>query len=178
MKIEHWTSLQCSRSSAIQRCAHTLPILLRLPCFPLPLFPQHQGQRTTRSVLKAFVTATGGYNGHLAREGCVMSGSSTMWVSEVLSGDKVLFATDSSRVTSDGGGEDDRPGRFKLWVAPPGRWHLEVNMGSQQMSATCDGDFIWRNYWLGPTPAKGPVRPLRRLLEVRWDGRSCGLMRE
>ena len=128
-------------------------------------------------MLKAFVTATGGYNSHLAREGCVISGSSTMWVSEVLSGDKVMYATDSSRVSSEGEGEDERPGRFKLWVAPPGKWHMEVNMGSQRMSATCDGDVIWRNYWLGPTPAKGPVRPLRRLLEVRGTGGRCGWVR-
>lgn len=57
-------------------------------------------------------------------------------------------------------------GRFQLWQMPPNAWHMEVAFGETKIRATCDGELVWRSCsWTNSSTAKGPVRPLRRVLE-------------
>ncbi|XP_002984966.2 uncharacterized protein LOC9648786 [Selaginella moellendorffii] len=59
-------------------------------------------------------------------------------------------------------------GCFVLWQMKPDMWYVELVLGggSSKVHAGCDGKLVWRqNPWMGPHAAKGPVRPLRRVLQ-------------
>ncbi|XVE74248.1 hypothetical protein DITRI_Ditri12bG0001700 [Diplodiscus trichospermus] len=57
-------------------------------------------------------------------------------------------------------------GCFVLWQMLPGMWSLELVVGSNKVIAGSDGKTIWRHTsWLGTHAAKGPQRPLRRLIQ-------------
>lgn len=59
-------------------------------------------------------------------------------------------------------------GGFVLWHMNPDMWYMELVLGGSKVLAGCDGKLVWRHTpWLGPHAAKGPVRPLRRALQVR-----------
>ncbi|CAI7864361.1 unnamed protein product, partial [Closterium sp. NIES-53] len=131
-----------------------LRLSLRLPC--------PQNQRTTRDVLKKYIAASGGYNSHMAQQGSVISGHVTIWASEVVMGDKTVYA---APIAGGRGGADVAKGTFRVVQMPPNMWHVAVAMGDTRIDATCDGELVWRRSSWGPsTTAKGPVRPLRHLL--------------
>ncbi|EXB51245.1 hypothetical protein L484_019238 [Morus notabilis] len=57
-------------------------------------------------------------------------------------------------------------GCFVLWQMTPGMWSLELVVGGNKVVAGSDGKTVWRHTpWLGTHPAKGPQRPLRRLIQ-------------
>jgi hypothetical protein len=59
------------------------------------------------------------------------------------------------------------PGRFVLWQMAPEMWYIELAVGGSKVHAGCNGKLVWRHTpWLGAHAAKGPVRPLRRALQV------------
>lgn len=67
--------------------------------------------------------------------------------------------TSSSRVAESGG--------FVLWQMNPDMWYIELSVGGNKVHAGCNGKLVWRHTpWLGAHAAKGPVRPLRRALQV------------
>jgi hypothetical protein len=46
-------------------------------------------------------------------------------------------------------------------------WYVELAVGGSKVHAGCNGRLVWRHTpWLGAHAAKGPVRPLRRVLQV------------
>ncbi|GJN37034.1 hypothetical protein PR202_gb25953 [Eleusine coracana subsp. coracana] len=58
-------------------------------------------------------------------------------------------------------------GGFVLWQMSPDMWYVELAVGGSKVRAGCDGRLVWRHTpWLGAHAAKGPVRPLRRALQV------------
>jgi hypothetical protein len=47
-------------------------------------------------------------------------------------------------------------------------WYVELSVGGSKVHAGCNGKLVWRHTpWLGAHTAKGPVRPLRRALQVK-----------
>ncbi|KAJ6432358.1 hypothetical protein OIU84_019574 [Salix udensis] len=61
-------------------------------------------------------------------------------------------------------------GCFVLWQMLPGMWSLELVVGENKVIAGSDGKTVWRHTpWLGTHAAKGPQRPLRRIIQVRTD---------
>ncbi|XP_022734238.1 uncharacterized protein LOC111287835 [Durio zibethinus] len=57
-------------------------------------------------------------------------------------------------------------GCFVLWQMMPGMWSLELVVGGNMVIAGSDGKTIWRHTsWLGTHAAKGPLRPLRRIIQ-------------
>ena len=59
-------------------------------------------------------------------------------------------------------------GWFVLWQMMPDKWYMELALEDCTIQAGCDGKLVWRHApWLGVHAAKGPVRPLRRALQVR-----------
>lgn len=59
-------------------------------------------------------------------------------------------------------------GSFVLWQMNPDMWYVELAVGGSKVHAGCNGKLVWRHTpWLGAHAAKGPVRPLRRALQVR-----------
>lgn len=62
-------------------------------------------------------------------------------------------------------------GWFNLWQMQPNMWLVDVELEADghrvHVSAGCDGKLVWRHTpWLGAHASKGPVRPLRRALQV------------
>ncbi|KAL6223423.1 hypothetical protein ACLB2K_006810 [Fragaria x ananassa] len=48
----------------------------------------------------------------------------------------------------------------------PGMWSLELVVGGNKVVAGSDGKTVWRHTpWLGTHAAKGPQRPLRRIIQ-------------
>ncbi|RLN30425.1 hypothetical protein C2845_PM05G03510 [Panicum miliaceum] len=68
------------------------------------------------------------------------------------------------------------PGRFVLWQMAPEMWYIELAVGGSKVHAGCNGTLVWRHTpWLGAHAAKGPVRPLRRALQV--NGEDCFILK-
>jgi hypothetical protein len=64
-------------------------------------------------------------------------------------------------------GRGGEPGRFVLWQMAPEMWYIELAVRGSKVHAGCNGKLVWRHTpWLGAHSAKGPVRPLRRALQV------------
>lgn len=58
-------------------------------------------------------------------------------------------------------------GGFVLWQMDPNMWYVELSVGGSKVHAGCNGELVWRHTpWLGAHTAKGPVRSLRRALQV------------
>ena len=58
-------------------------------------------------------------------------------------------------------------GCFVLWQMSPGMWSLELVVGCNKVVAGSNGKIVWRHTpWLGTHAAKGPHRPLRRIIQV------------
>ena len=58
-------------------------------------------------------------------------------------------------------------GWFVLWHMRPEKWYMELALGATTIKAGSNGKLVWRHTpWLGAHAAKGPVRPLRRALQV------------
>lgn len=57
-------------------------------------------------------------------------------------------------------------GCFVLWQMSPGMWSLELVVGGNKVLAGSDSKIVWRHTpWLGTHAAKGPQRPLRRIIQ-------------
>ncbi|CAK8534650.1 unnamed protein product [Lathyrus sativus] len=57
-------------------------------------------------------------------------------------------------------------GCFVLWQMLPGMWSLELVVGGHKIVAGSNGKTVWRHTpWLGTHAAKGPQRPLRRIIQ-------------
>lgn len=64
-------------------------------------------------------------------------------------------------------------GCFVLWQMLPGKWSLDLVVGNNQVIAGSDGKIVWRHTsWLGTHAAKGPQRPLRRIIQVLLPSRN------
>ena len=64
--------------------------------------------------------------------------------------------------------KDADSGGFVLWQMNPDMWYVELAVGGSKVHAGCNGKLVWRHTpWLGAHSAKGPVRPLRRALQVK-----------
>ena len=82
-----------------------------------------------------------------------------MVASEFETATKVTKNRNASRCAESGG--------FVLWQMNPDMWYVELAVGGSKVHAGCNGKLVWRHTpWLGAHTAKGPVRPLRRALQV------------
>ena len=83
---------------------------------------------------------------------------------------KVIRSRNSSKAAETGG--------FVLWQMKPDMWYVELALGGSKVHAGCNGRLVWRHTpWLGAHAAKGPVRPLRRALQVNITVHWCLIMK-
>jgi hypothetical protein len=77
------------------------------------------------------------------------------------------FETPTRVVKNRNGARGVESGGFVLWQMNPDMWYVELAVGGSKVHAGCNGKLVWRHTpWLGAHTAKGPVRPLRRALQV------------
>lgn len=86
-------------------------------------------------------------------------GKVRMLAAEFETATRVIKNRNASRSAESGG--------FVLWQMAPDMWYVELAVGGSKVHAGCNGKLVWRHTpWLGAHAAKGPVRPLRRALQV------------
>lgn len=86
---------------------------------------------------------------------------------EVSTGKGVKTLGRNTSGSGGGGNGDNIIGCFVLWQMSPGMWSLELAVGGSKVLAGSNGKIVWRHTpWLGTHAAKGPQRPLRRLIQV------------
>ncbi|CAL9178160.1 unnamed protein product [Musa hybrid cultivar] len=57
-------------------------------------------------------------------------------------------------------------GCFVLWQKSPGMWSVELVVAGHKVVSGSNGKVVWRSVpWLGTHAARGPQRPLRRLVQ-------------
>ncbi|WVZ11969.1 hypothetical protein V8G54_016499 [Vigna mungo] len=94
-------------------------------------------------------------------------GKVRMVASEFETATKVVKTQNASRCAESGG--------FVLWQINPDMWYVELVVGGSKVHAGCNGKVDWRHTpWLGAHTTKGPVRPLRRALQVMTEVRGRG----
>lgn len=125
-----------------------------VPCVLMCL----QETSSAQYILQQYMAASGGQKLQSIVNAYAM-GKLKMLASDLETATKVIKNRNSSKTPDSGG--------FVLWQMNPDMWYIELALGSSEVHAGCNGRLVWRHTpWLGTHAAKGPVRPLRRALQV------------
>lgn len=124
-----------------------------------------QESSMAKYIVQQYIAAAGGEHALNAIDSMYAMGKVNMSASEFAAGE-------SNRVrkvknTKQGDGE---VGGFVLWQKRPDLWSLELMVSGCKISAGSDGKVAWRETpWQNSHSSRGPPRPLRRSLQVRFD---------
>lgn len=149
--------------------------VLACPLAPIPLhsnnsppqtsyFPPHIPLETSvpHYIIQQYLAATGCLKQQKCAKNMYATGSVKMirCETEVSSGKSVKTV----------GTRCEDTGCFVLWQMLPAMWSLELVVGGSKVVAGSDGNTVWRHTpWLGTHAAKGPQRPLRRIIQVLFN---------
>ncbi|KAL2495705.1 hypothetical protein Fot_39462 [Forsythia ovata] len=105
---------------------------------------------------------------YLAATGCSKqhNGAKNMYTSGVVKMIRCETEISTGKSVRTLGSRSGENGCFVLWQMSPGMWSLELAVGGNKVLAGSDGKIVWRHTpWLGTHAAKGPQRPLRRIIQ-------------
>lgn len=118
-----------------------------------------QESSSAQYILQQYLAASGGQKLQNCIQNAYAMGKVKMLASDLETANKVIKNRNSSKAAESGG--------FVLWQMNPDMWYVELALGGSKVHAGCNGKLVWRHTpWLGAHSAKGPVRPLRRALQV------------
>lgn len=118
-----------------------------------------QESSSAQYILQQYTAASGGQKLQNTIHNAYAMGKVRMIASEFETANRVIRNRNSSKAAESGG--------FVLWQMNPDMWYVELALGGSKVHAGCNGKLVWRHTpWLGAHAAKGPVRPLRRALQV------------
>lgn len=121
-----------------------------------------QETSSAQYILQQYIAASGGSKLQNTINNAYAMGKVRMIASEFETANKVTRNRNSSKAAESGG--------FVLWQMNPDMWYVELALGGSKVHAGCNGKLVWRHTpWLGAHAAKGPVRPLRRALQVKFS---------
>lgn len=107
-------------------------------------------------IVQQYVAASGGAKIQSSIRNSYTTGKVKMFTSQLETASKV------SKVQT----KSAENGWFVLWQMMPDRWYVELALEENTVQAGSNGKLVWRyTPWLGAHAAKGPVRPLRRILQ-------------
>ncbi|KAJ4977219.1 hypothetical protein NE237_002325 [Protea cynaroides] len=179
--IRNWVRLQRSFSSggnmqtpfygnnpAKRQDLRLLLGVLGCPLAPVPLHddPIHHlpmkdipiETSSAHYIIQQYLAATGWLKLNKCRKNMYASGVVKMICSET-----EIVSGKNLRDVGTRGGEN---GCFVLWQMSPGMWSLELVVAGNKVVAGSNGKIVWRHTpWLGTHAAKGPQRPLRRIIQ-------------
>ncbi|XP_047318724.1 uncharacterized protein LOC124922044 [Impatiens glandulifera] len=155
--------------------------VLGCPLAPIPLSTDqlHTPLIITKNSIP-FETSTANYiiQQYLAASGCFKQKDGKETVKNMYATGVLNMICCETEVSTGGGGgveggvrsfgtKSGESGCFVVWQMSPGMWSLELSVGSAyKVVAGSDGKIVWRHTpWLGTHAAKGPHRPLRRLIQ-------------
>lgn len=120
-----------------------------------------QETSSAQYILQQYTAASGGQKLQNSIRNAYAMGKLKMVASEFETATRTVKNRHSSRTSESGG--------FVLWQMNPDMWYVELAVGGSKVHAGCNGKLVWRHTpWLGAHTAKGPVRPLRRALQVKF----------
>lgn len=118
-----------------------------------------QETSSAQYILQQYTAASGGAKLLSSIHNSYVMGKMKMVAAEFETSTKVMKNRNAWRDAESGG--------FVLWLMAPEMWYVELAVGTSKIHAGCNGKIVWRHTpWLGAHAAKGPVRPLRRVLQV------------
>ena len=119
-----------------------------------------QETSSAQYILQQYTAASGGQRLQNSIRNAYAMGKVKMLACEFETAGRVMKNRHPARDTESGG--------FVLWQMNPDMWYVELAVGGSKVRAGCNGKLVWRHTpWLGAHNAKGPVRPLRRALQVK-----------
>jgi hypothetical protein len=122
-------------------------------------FPQETS--SAQYILQQYLAASGGQKLLSSVRNTYVMGKVRMVATEFENAGRLVKNRNAARCAE--------PGRFVLWQMAPEMWYIELAVGGSKVHAGCNGKLVWRHTpWLGSHAAKGPVRPLRRALQVHY----------
>lgn len=125
-----------------------------------------QENSSAQYILQQYLAASGGQKLQSSIQNAYAMGNVKMLASDVETASKVIKKRNSSKTAESGS--------FVLWQMNPDMWYVELALGGSKIHAGCNGRLVWRHTpWLGAHAAKGPVRPLRRALQVEYRVDNC-----
>ncbi|BAT02437.1 uncharacterized protein [Oryza sativa Japonica Group] len=126
-------------------------------------------------ILQQYMAASGGYRLLQSVRNAYAMGKVRMVASEFETATRVV----KNRGPSGRGAASVEQGGFVLWQMAPDMWYVELAVGGSKVHAGSNGRLVWRHTpWLGAHAAKGPVRPLRRVLQGLDPLTTAGLFAE
>ncbi|KAL5678178.1 hypothetical protein ACJX0J_014309, partial [Zea mays] len=135
------------------------------PAEPLPLLSIKGTTIESSSaqyILHQYTAASGGYKLLQSVRNAYAMGKVRMVASEFETATRVV----KNRGPSGRGAAAVEQGGFVLWQMARDMWYVELAVGGSKVHAGSNGRLVWRHTpWLGAHAAKGPVRPLRRVLQ-------------
>lgn len=135
------------------------PGILSFTLYNLFHFYLLQESSSAQYILQQYTAASGGQKLQNTIINAYAAGKVRMIASEFETANKLTKNRNSAKATDSGG--------FVLWQMNPDMWYVELALGGSKVHAGCNGKLVWRHTpWLGAHAAKGPVRPLRRALQV------------
>ncbi|KAJ3673930.1 hypothetical protein LUZ60_005922 [Juncus effusus] len=169
---ERWTHWMRSRLPRANPSASDLRLLLGI--MGTPLAPVHVSAgdhlpqlslknvpieiASAKYIVQQYIAATGGLK--------LLNSIKNMYCMGKM---KMIPSEFETTMHSRGGGAQAsvaHTGGFVLWQMKPDMWCVELALGGCKISAGSNGQTVWRQTpWLGAHAAKGPVRPLRRVLQ-------------
>jgi hypothetical protein len=124
---------------------------------------QWQESSSAQYILHQYTAASGGYKLLQSVRNAYAMGKVRMVASEFETATRVV----KNRGPTGRGAAAVEQGGFVLWQMAPDMWYVELAVGGSKVHAGSNGRLVWRHTpWLGAHAAKGPVRPLRRVLQV------------
>ena len=120
-----------------------------------------QETSSAQYILQQFTASSGGQKLQNSIRNAYAMGKVRMLSFDIETATKVIKSRNSSKTAESGG--------FVLWQMHPDMWYVELALGGSKVHAGCNGNLVWRHTpWHGAHAAKGPVRPLRRALQVNF----------
>lgn len=171
-KISPSGNLANSFYGTIQAKTQDLRLILGVlgcPLSPIPL--AHDPTHTINRIKDApFETSIAKYiiQQYLAATGCLKQQKETrnMYASGAVKMICCETEISSGKNVKCIGNRSSDNGCFVLWQMLPGMWSLELLVAGHKVIAGSNGKIAWRHTpWLGTHAAKGPQRPLRRIIQ-------------
>lgn len=125
-----------------------------------------QEASSAQYIMQQYIAATGGAKLQSSVHNFFAAGKVKMLASEYETASKLVRPRSTNKAAE--------VGWFNVWQSSPNMWLVDVELEAEgqkvHVSAGCDGKLVWRHTpWLGAHASKGPVRPLRRVLQVQYS---------
>uniref|UniRef100_A0A5B7CBZ0 C-type mannose receptor 2 n=1 Tax=Davidia involucrata TaxID=16924 RepID=A0A5B7CBZ0_DAVIN len=142
--------------------------VLGCPLAPIPLLnnPIHRlhikdipiESSTAHYIIQQYLAATGSLKEKRSAKNMYAAGAVKMICCET--------EISSGKTVKSLGTRSGENGCFVVWQMSPGMWSLELVVGGHKVVAGSNSKIVWRHTpWLGTHAAKGPQRPLRRIIQ-------------